>query len=215
LRRAFPQDIFDAVARGVRGADVVHIVRNRNLEECGTIIWKTKNSKNWSSNWIGKLKEDQREVGANLAALVSMSLPRDVSHFGIVDGVFVCSHECVLPVAASLRERLEHVMYAGASSQARNEKTELIFDYIAGDGFRHQVEAIVDAFVRMRNQIDREKRAMEKQWREREKLLEIVMTNTSRMYGDIRGIAGGAVKEITHLELDATLIERGQVQDSA
>jgi hypothetical protein len=150
-----------------------------------------------------------------LAVLVSISLPKDVSHFGVVEGVFVCSPECALAVAASLRERLEHVTYAGASSQARNEKTELIFDYIAGDGFRHQVEAIIEAFARMRSQIDREKRAFEKQWKERKKLLEIVMINTSRMYGDIRGIAGGVVKEIAHLELesDSTLIEQAQGLD--
>lgn len=217
FRRVFPQDIFNTVARGVRGADVLHTVRNGNLDACGTIIWEAKNSKNWSSNWIEKLKNDQREAGANLAALVSISLPRDVIHFGIVDGVFVCSRECLLPVAASLRERLEHVTYVGAASQSRKEKTELIFDYIAGDGFRHQVEAIIEAFDRMRNQINREKRAMEKQWKEREKLLEVVMTNTTRMYGDIRGIAGSVIKEITSLELDAEppRIDFRQEPDSA
>jgi hypothetical protein len=215
LRRAFPQDVFNAVARGVRGADLLHTVRNRSLQECGTVLWEVKNSKNWSSNWIAKLKEDQREAGANLAALVSISLPREISHFDVIEGVFVCSHECVLPVAACIRERLEHVMYIRESSQARKEKTEIIFDYIAGDEFRHKVEAIIEAFDRMKVQLDRERRAMERQWKEREKLLEIVMTNTSRMYGDIRGIAGGVVKEIVHLELDADpdLIE--QAPDSA
>jgi hypothetical protein len=203
LRGAFPQDIFNPVARGARGADVLHIIRNTSLAECGTIIWEAKNSKNWSSAWIAKLKEDQRAASANLAVLVSVSMPKDLTHFGATEGVCVCTPQCILPLAGLLRERLEQISFARGASQARKDKTELIFDYVSGDEFRHQVEAIIEAFLGLRKQIARERRAMEKQWKERDKLLEVVMLNTSRMYGDIRGIAGASIKEIPAFELDS------------
>jgi hypothetical protein len=207
LRSAFPQDLFKPVARGARGPDVLQIVRGPNLVECGSIIWEAKNSKNWSPAWIPKLKEDQRATAANLAVLVSVSLPREIPHFGTVAGVCICSPQCVLPLAMLLRERLEQVAFARGASQARKKKTELIFDYISSDDFRLQMEGIIAAFSAMREQISRERRTMEKQWRERGKLLEIVMLNTSRMYGDLRGIAGASIRQVTSLELDPATLE--------
>lgn len=207
LRAAFPQDIFNPVAKGARGADVMHVVRNSNFVECGTIIWETKNSKNWSAAWIDKLKEDQRAASANVAVLVSVVLPRDVAHFGIQEEVCVCTPQCALPLAMLLRERLEQISFARGAARARQQKTDVIFDYIASDEFRHKVVAIIEAFGRMRDQIGREKRAMKKQWKERDKLLEIVMLNTVQMYGDLRGIAGESIKEIPSLELDGAALE--------
>jgi hypothetical protein len=186
LRAAFPQDIFDPVAKGARGTDVLHIVRNSSLVECGTIIWEAKNSKTWSPSWTAKLNEDKRSSAANIAVLVSVAMPKDFPHFGIIDGVCICTPQSALPLAVLLREKIQDVHFAKGASQARAGKTELIFDYVSGDDFRHQVEAIVNAFVRMREQIGRERRAMEKQWKERDKLLEVVMASTARMYGDLR-----------------------------
>jgi hypothetical protein len=207
LRAAFPQDIFNPVAKGAHGADVLHVVRNSRLAECGTIIWETKNAKNWSPAWIGKLKEDQRASAANVAVLVSVVMPRDVTHFGMLEDVCICTPQCALPLAMLLRERLEQVSFARGASHARTQKTEVIFDYISSDEFRHKVGAIIEAFGRMREQIVRERRAMKKQWKERDKLLEIVMLNTVHMYGDLRGIAGESIKEIPSLELDGAAIE--------
>jgi hypothetical protein len=133
---------------------------------------------------------------------VSITMPRDLAHFGTSEGVCVCTPQCILPLASLLRERLEQISFARGASQSRKDKTELIFDYVSGDEFRDQVEAIIEAFLGLRNQIAREKRAMEKNWKERDKLLEVVMSNTSRMFGDIRGIAGASIKEIPSLELE-------------
>lgn len=202
LRRAFVHDLFEPVVKGVRGGDVIHAVRNPAFEHCGTILWEAKNAKNWSVGWIQKLKDDQRDAGAGIAVLVTVAAPKEITTFGMLDGVLVCTPQCLIPVAGLLRERMQDIAYARGASKAKREKTEVIFDYISGDEFKAQVEAIIEAFAGLRTQIDREKRAMEKQWRERERLCERIMLNTSRMYGDIRGIAGASVKEISYLQLD-------------
>jgi hypothetical protein len=149
-----------------------------------------------------------------VAVLVTVAMPRDLTHFGLVEGICVCTPQSALPLAVLLRDRLEAVYFAKGASQARVEKTELIFDYVSGDDFRHQVEAIIHAFDRMHHQIGRERKAMEKQWKERDRLLDVVMVNTARMYGDLRGIAGASIKEIPSLELDATAIDDVQQEDS-
>jgi hypothetical protein len=215
LRRAFVRDIFEPVLKGVRGGDVVHTVRNSALEPCGTILWEAKNAKNWGAGWIQKLKDDQREACAGVAVLVTVAAPKEISNFGMLDGILVCTPACLIPLAALLRERVQEVAYARGASNSKRDKTEVIFDYISGDDFKGQVEAIIEAFAGLRTQIDRERRAMEKQWKEREKLCERIMLNTSRMYGDIRGIAGASIKEIPSLELasDPVMLEESQPLD--
>jgi hypothetical protein len=203
LARAFPQDELRTVPKGRRGADVLQIVRDSQLRSAGTILWEAKNTKNWSPTWISKLKDDQREAGANVAVLVSVVLPDEVRTFGLVDGVWVVGLSSYLPLAVALREQLLRVAFARAAAQGMGEKMEALYRYLSGDEFRHRVEALVETFKAMQDQLAKERRAMEKLWAERAKQIERVMTTTVGMYGAIRGAIGGQLPEIPALDLGA------------
>lgn len=212
LERRFPHDVIRPVPKGVRGADLVQEVRNGALQPCGTIIWETKNTRHWQPAWIAKLKEDQREAKASLAVLVSVTLPEGFGEFGQVEGVWVASLRVWPALAVALREQLIQVAFAHAASEGKHEKMELLYRYLAGEQFRARIQGIVEAFADLQEQINRERRAMEKLWREREKQIERVIINTVGMYGEMRGIVGATIPEIPALYLEgvAGLLERNK-----
>jgi len=203
LTMHFPHDEIAPVPKGIRGADVIQTVRNPGMVACGSIIWETKNTKAWNSAWIDKLKDDQRSIGANLAVLVSTELPEGIKTFGQLDGVWVSSVAAYIPLAMALRQQLAQVTFARSASEGKSEKMEMVYEYLSGDAFRHKVEAIVETFVGMQEQLNKEKRAYARLWKEREKQIERIIENTAGMYGDVRGLIGSAVPEIKALTLDA------------
>jgi hypothetical protein len=204
LEQNFPHDTIDPVSKGIRGADVIQMVHNHSLVKSGTIIWETKNTKAWSNGWIEKLKDDQRELGANVAVIVSAVLPDGVRNFDLMDGVWVCSVTSYIPLAMALRQQLIQVTFARTASEGKSDKMEMVYQYLSGDEFRQKVEAIVETFVGMKEQLEKEKRAYSRIWKEREKQIERIIDNTAGMYGDIRGLIGSSIPEIKALSLDAT-----------
>ncbi len=202
LNSHFPQDEISPVPKGIRGADVIQTVYNQSLVGCGSIVWETKNTKAWNSAWIDKLKDDQRAIGANLAVLVSTELPEGIKTFSQIDGVWVTSVTAYIPLAMALRQQLTQVTFARSASEGKSEKMEMVYEYLSGDAFRHKVEAIVETFVGMQEQLNKEKRAYARLWKEREKQIERIIENTAGMYGDVRGLIGSSVPEIQGLTLE-------------
>jgi len=208
LRSQFTHDSISPVSKGIKGADIIQAVKDASLNDCGKIIWEAKNTKNWSQLWIEKLKDDQREIGANMAILISIALPEGIKGFGLVEGVWVTDIHSSLPLASALREQLIQVNFARNASQGKSEKMESMFNYLSGDEFRQRVEAIVETFSSMQDQLNKEKRAMERIWKEREKQIQRITVNTIGMYGDVRGIIGSSVQSIPALELDDPTLEQ-------
>ncbi len=207
LTQRFPLDRIDPVPKGIAGADLIQTVHNGLGQPCGRIVWETKNTKNWSGAWIAKLKDDQRATGCNLAILVSATLPEQVREFDCLEGVWVASLRVWPALASALREQLLQVAFAHAASQGKNEKMEQLYHYLAGDQFRQKVQGIVEGFTALQDQLARERRAMEKLWKEREKQIERVIVNTVGMYGEMSGILGASMPEIPALTLEAGLLE--------
>lgn len=203
LLAAFPHDSIKPVPKGIRGADLMQTVRSPSGTECGEIIWEIKNTKKWGNEWIPKLKDDMISTGSFVAIIVSVTLPENVARFDSVDGVWVSDPVSAVPLAGALRNSLIALETERESSIGKNEKMELLYRYLSGTQFRQKIEGIVDAFTSMQEQIQRERRAMEKQWKEREKQIERVVKNTSGLYGDMQGIIGGQIPEISALELDS------------
>jgi hypothetical protein len=201
LERRFPQDLISPVPKGARGADLLQEVRD-GTRACGLIIWETKNTKHWQPAWLDKLKQDQRAMGANLAVLVSTALPDGIVEFGRPDGVWVASLRTWPALALTLREQLIQVAFAHAAADGKHEKMEFLYDYLAGDRFRSRVQAIVEAFTTLQSQLNRERVAMQRIWKEREKHIERVLANTAGMYGEVRGIVGSSLPAIAALELE-------------
>ncbi len=213
LAAQFPRDVIRPVPKGVQGADLLQEVRDAALVPCGTIVWETKNTRHWQPTWLGKLKDDQRACGAALAVLVTAALPPEArAGFAFVDGVWVASLTAWPALAFALREQLLQVAFARNAATGMNEKREALYRYLAGDAFRHRVEAIVEAFVAMKEQLDRERRAMQRLWKEREAQLERVIGATAGMYGELRGTIGQSMPAIAALELDGDPLRLGARQ---
>ncbi len=201
LRSRFPFDLIEPVPKGEFGGDVVQRVVAAGGQVSGAILWESKRTKNWSDTWLVKLREDQRTAKAEIAVIVSQALPKDVDTFDVVDGVWVTHPRAAIPVAAILRQSLLDVALARSASEGQQTKTEMVYQYLTGPRFRHRVEAIVEAFSTMQNDLDRERKAIMKQWAKREVQIERVMQATVGMYGDLQGIAGKTLQEIEGLEL--------------
>lgn len=203
LARAFPFDVVEDVAKGARGADVIQSVRNERQQECGKIVWESKRTKAFSEGWIEKAKADLREHGAALAVIVTEVLPKGIERFGFMDGAWVCTLADAGSIAFILREMMLREYAARSAQENKAGKMGLLYDYLVGGEFRQRVEAIVEGFSELKSDIETEKRAMQKIWKEREKQLEKVIGNTIDMYGSIRGIAGKAIQPVKALELPA------------
>jgi hypothetical protein len=203
LRARFPLDAIEPVPKGEFGGDVLQRVAGPGGQPCGSILWESKRTRNWSDNWLAKLRDDQRAARAEISVLVSQALPKGIESFDVVDGVWVASPRAALPVATVLRHSLQQIGMARAVSEGQQTKTELVYRYLTGPRFRQRVEAIVEAFSSMREDLDRERKAIVKQWAKREAQIERVMEATLGMYGDLQGIAGKSLQEIDGLELMA------------
>ena len=203
LSTKFPRDIIEPVPKGEYGGDVLHRVIGPLGQSCGTILWESKRTKSWSDGWLVKLREDQRAAKAEIAVIVSQTLPKGVETFELIDGVWVAHPKAVIPVAVTLRHTLIEVASARQATEGQQTKMEMVYQYLTGPRFRQRVQAIVEAFSSMQEDLDKEKKVITKQWAKREEQIERVMQATVGMYGDLQGIAGKTLQEIEGLELEA------------
>lgn len=203
LAARFPTDVIAPVPKGEHGGDVVQRVVGPLGQACGAILWESKNTKNWSNNWLTKLKHDQREAKVAIAVIVSRALPKEVESFDYVDGVWVAHPTVAIPVALSLRQSLIEVAAARQAADGQQTKMDLVYKYLTGTRFRQRVQAIVEAFSSMQEDLAREKKLITKQWAKREQEIGHAIEATAGMYGDLQGIAGKNLQEIEGLSLPA------------
>ncbi len=201
LRTKFPFDAIEPVPKGEFGGDVMQRVVSPAGQACGTILWESKRTKNWSDSWLGKLRDDQRAAKADLSVLVTQAMPKDIETFDLREGVWIANTRVIVPVATVLRDLLVQVSTARQISEGQQTKTELLYQYLTGPRFRQRVEAIVEAFSSMQEDLNKEKKAIQKQWAKREAQIEHVINATVGMYGDLQGIAGKSLQEIEGLEI--------------
>lgn len=200
LRQEFPLDEIKEVKKGVRGADVTQIVRSNHLEQCGILLWESKNAA-WQPKWIVKFKEDVREAGATIGVLVSKEIPADYGDMKNIDaGVWVVKPKLALALASAMRNQIISVWVANHNNENKDEKMEILYQFLTGPEFRHRIEAIVENYGALQTEIEKEKRAAQLRWSKQEKSIRVVIDNTIGMYGDLQGITGGAMSEIKQLD---------------
>lgn len=190
LKLAFPTDLIEPVEKGIRGADLCHTVKTPLGNTCGIILWESKRTKAWSDEWITKLKDDVRNSKANVPVIISSVLPKEITSFGLKDGVWVTKYDLALPLATLLRKGLTDVARERYLAQNRGTKAEDIYTYIISDEFRQQIESIVEAYSSMQKQILDEKKAFERIWKIREAQVSRILTSTARIVGSIQGTSG-------------------------
>ena len=190
LRNNFPFDEIGEVGKGIRGADCIQTVRNKFGQDCGRIIYESKRTKDFANDWIDKLKKDMRGAGVDVAVIVTQCYPKGMDCFGEKDGVWICSFEEVKAVAYVLRDGIIKLSNAAKSQENRGDKMHMLYDYLTGTEFSEQWKAIREGYMSMRLSIHKERDAMEKMWKMREKQLDKVLINASGIKGSIEGIAG-------------------------
>ena len=200
LRSAFPFDIISEVGKGVRGADCIQTVRNNFGQECGSIIYESKRTQNFSNDWIEKLKVDMRSQSAEIAVIVTNVMPKDMDCFGLKEGVWICSFSEVTALASVLRDGIIRVFNSARSQQNKGDKMNLLYDYLTSHEFAEQWSAIREGFMSMKISIQKERDAMERLWKAREKQLEKVLLNAAHVRGSIEGIAGTDTINLNLLE---------------
>ncbi|GIK51426.1 MAG: hypothetical protein BroJett014_03990 [Planctomycetota bacterium] len=200
FKARFPHDVIEPVAKGERGADILHRVNDPLGNSCGVIIWESKRTKNWSPGWLPKLREDQRVAKADVAVVISQAMPDGVETFDLIDDVWVVSPRAVLPFALFLRRSLVELGLARQSKEGQHTKMDMVYQYLTGPRFKLRVQAIVEAFSTMQEDLLKERKATEKQWAKRDAQLGNAMVATVGMYGDLQGIAGKTLLEVDGLE---------------
>jgi hypothetical protein len=204
LKSNFPLDTIEEIKKGERGADCLQIIHTRLRQNCGSIYYESKRTKAFQSNWLEKFRNDIRDKNATLGVLVTEVMPVGMERMGLKDGVWICTFEEFKGLSAVLRQSVIQLSDAKLSQENKGDKMEMLYGYLTSNEFKLQIEAIVEGFSQMRSDLDAEKRAMARIWKQREKQLEKVLLNTTQMHGAIRGIAGSAVQPVALLELDST-----------
>ncbi|PIQ25712.1 MAG: Caldesmon [Bacteroidetes bacterium CG18_big_fil_WC_8_21_14_2_50_41_14] len=201
LAGKFPLDSIEEIKKGARGGDCIQTVNTRSRQNCGTIYYESKRTKDFQPGWIEKFKNDIRERGANLAVLVTEAMPQGMDRMGLKDGIWVCTYEEFKGLCVVLRETIIQISDAIGSQENKGEKMHMLYDYLTSNEFKLQIEGIVEGFTLMKMDLESEKRSITGHWKKREKQIEKVLLNTNFMYNSIRGIAGTALQPIKALEM--------------
>lgn len=201
LANQFPLDTIDEIKKGARGGDCIQIVNTRTVQNCGTIYYESKRTKDFQPTWIEKFKADIREKGADIGVLVTEVMPSDMERMGMRDGIWICNYDEFKGLCAVLRNSIVQLSTAMSSQENKGDKMDMLYDFLTGNTFRMQVEAIVEGFTQMKSDLDSEKRSMQRIWKQREKQIEKVTANTIDMHASIKGIAGNAIQTVKALEL--------------
>jgi hypothetical protein len=211
LRERFPTDLIEPVGKGELGADVVQQVNGSIGQSAGIILWESKRTKAWTDGWLAKLRDDQRRCGADVALIISQALPKHIEQFDLVDGVWVAHPRCAIPVAVALRQTLIEVNSSRLVQQGQQTKMEQVYQYLTGMKFRQRVEAVIEKFNDMREDLDKERKFMARQWSKRETQIVSVIESTVGMVGDLQAIAGRAMPQIP--SIDPPLIENSDTPE--
>lgn len=199
LAGMFPIDEISEVPKGIRGADVMHTVRNRVGANAGIILYESKRTKAFSYDWISKLKSDAVMVKADICVIVTEAMPDDIERIGQKEGVWICSYSDFKSLVIVLRDSLLRVNEAYNSQINKGDKMQMLYDYLLSQEFRLQLGAIIEGFTELQNSYMQERRAMERIWKQREKQLEKVLLNTNHFIGSIQGIAGSSIQGLQQI----------------
>lgn len=201
LKTNFPFDTIIEIKKGARGADCRHIINSRAKENCGSIYYESKRTKDFGKGWIEKFKNDIREHGANIGIFVTDVMPPGMERMGLREGIWICSYEEFKGLCSVIREHIIAIDSAVSSQENKGDKMVMLYDYLTSNDFKLQIEGIIEGYIQMQADLETEKRSITGHWKKREKQLKKVLNNTNFMYNSLRGIAGNAIQTIKVLEL--------------
>ena len=159
-------------------------------QECGRIVYESKRTKAFGGDWIEKLKQDQVACKADIAVIVTETMPGDMDRFGLKDGVWICNFQEVRSVSTALRQILVSTQAVRRAQENKGGKMEMLYAYLTSNEFVQHITRIVENYKAMKDQLNSERTAMAKIWAQREKQIDVVEHNIATLFGSIQGIAG-------------------------
>jgi hypothetical protein len=205
LQDFHPHDEISQSKKGANAADILQIVKTQSGHECGKIYYESKRTKSWSNDWVKKFKQDNLNTKADILVLVTNALPKDIERYGIIDGVWICSFNDVRELSLVLRFGLLKLQQVAIANIGKDTKMEMLYKYLTSDEFKNVFESIIEGFKSIQDSHQNEKLKTQRLWKEREKLLEQILSNSVEFYGSLKGIAGASIQDIKLLELDYQL----------
>lgn len=206
LKKAFPTDSIEPIAKGIKGGDVLQVVRNSMGKTAGSILWETKRAK-WSPSWLAKLREDTRKIGATSSILVTEDIPKEIATFGFIDAVLVTSYQYATSLAVILRRGIMQTAAAKSAAESKDETLEMVYQYLQSDAFRHRIEGYVESIGTMKIDLESERRSMERIWKRREMQITKAELSISRLSGELEGIMGSSFPTIKNLSLGNGIVD--------
>lgn len=202
IANEFRDDLIQPVEKGIKGADIKHIVRSPKGTECGVILWEIKRTKAWTEGWVQKLKDDLRNTKANIPVIITEVMPKDVKEdIKLHNGVYVVKPSSALVLAGLLRKGLLDVGREKAVAKHRNTSSEALYDFVTSHEFAQQIEAMVEVYMEMMTDISKEKAIYDRSWAKRESHARKLLSSTANIIGSMQGQLGaGAMPRIKGLE---------------
>ena len=207
LHAEFPFDEIEEIKKGQRGADCIQIIHTRSRQNCGRIYYESKRTLEFGKDWIEKFKADLQAKNIPVGVLVTQAMPKDMDRMGLKEGIYICTFEEFKGLSAVLRQSIIDISNVEIAQEFKGEKMAQLYDFLTSNEFKLNIQAIVESFIQMEDDLNKERRTMESLWKQREKQIRKVMSNTSALYGSIRGIAGNAIQSVSQLESNVPVIE--------
>ena len=201
LDDTYKKDVITEIKKGVNGADCLQKVFDDIFNECGSIYYESKSTKEFKRSWISKMKDDMANMGVDIGVIVTQTMPKNTERACLIDGVWVCSFLEYKILSRALREGLIRTANSIVAQANKGDKSIMLYDYLTGPEFKRNLENVLSVFVDMKSQIDKERRSMNTHWKKREKQLEKSVNSLSNICGSFQGIAGSEIQNIDVLEL--------------
>jgi len=197
LEDLFRHDSIEEVLTGANGADVLQVVHDRLGRRRGIIAYESKRTKAFSDKWVEKLKEDMHRHKAEIGVIVTEVMPKDMPTMGIRDGVFVCTFREVAALAQVLRQSVLRIAEVRSQEENKDDKAHQLYAYFTSAEFKRRMQVIVEGYAVMKQQLDAEKRLMQKQWAARDKQLNALVESATDLQGSILGISSKVMEALT------------------
>ena len=211
LTEQFPLDEIEEIKKGARGADCLQSVVSPSGRPSGRILYESKRTKSFQPAWIEKFKADIRDTQADIGVLVTEAMPKDMTQFGLKDGIYICTFSEFKALSHVLRQSLIELKRTARLEENKGDVKTMLYQYFTSNEFKGQIEAIVESFSQIQQDLDKEKIAMKSLWKKREKQLTKVLENTTYLYSSVKGIGGRVVGEVEALEFGVEAKEPARI----
>jgi hypothetical protein len=183
-------DKIERIGRGVRGADIVHVVMD-GTKIAGRIVYESKDTLDWSHGWVTKAKQYQAQYETPHVLIVSRVFPGKQKGLCIEKGIPVVDRNMAISLATVIRDAVIDIARLRLTESDRDERSQELFAYIGGDKFVSRFREIAEGITSLRSQQQKERTWHENTWEAKSKI-HARMDGCHRELGaQINAIVGG------------------------